>query len=158
MVKRLWLWAGIVVLIGALYAATAARPTPVLLDVPAMMAGQALSGRTLAERHEGSFYWSKCDRSAFSSVEMASLNPGDTPVIITGQFLDPIKGRSRAMHALGTSDSIAVVSRAQGVVVHSGGQFAEFRLFRSEPGADQYRGFYAITPAGLDAWNRDMLH
>jgi len=157
MAKKWWIWAVLIGAVVVFQVLKAAQPPVVLLDVPAMMVAGSISGRSLSGRQEGSFYWSRCDRSGFTSLDLAALAPGGRPEIIAGRFAEPIKGRSRAMRLLGTRDELSVVNRAPGVVDHEGGLFAEFRLFRTDLNKDEYRGFYASTSAGLAAWTADML-
>jgi hypothetical protein len=129
----------------------AMTPPPVILDVPGVMASGHMPGRSMQERQEARMFYSKCTHGQIRSLEVASLTPGGKPEIISGEFIEPIRGRSRAMWMLGTEDSYAVVSRASGMVEHRGGPFAEFRLFRTSPDVDEYGMFFAATSAGLAA-------
>ncbi len=68
---------------------------------------------------------------------------------MTGEFLYPVTGRSEAMNALGVDDTYKVTDDRAEAVVHTGGPFAEFTLYRSQPYVDEYSGFFAATRVGL---------
>ena len=127
------------------------EPPRVILDVPGAFRGKSIAGRGWQETQDGPFFKSRCLRNDFTELTVSSLSARGVPEIIFGTFAEPIRGRSRAMRALGTEDAYRVLNRAPGVVVHQGGPFAEFRLFRTRLDADEYDSFFAATSAGLAA-------
>jgi len=143
------IYIAMIAVIAGIWIARAVTPAAVILDVAAIIGSTDVPGRPMTERQEGSLYWASIHRSAFSSLDIASLSSHGPIEIVTGSFTEPVKGRSRVMQMLGTKDAIPVVQRSPRVVLHRGGQFAELRLFRDEKG--RYTGFWACTSAGLGA-------
>jgi len=138
-----------IAIIAGTWIARAVTPAAVIIDLPSIIGSTHVSGRPMTERQEGSLYWASIHRSAFSSLDIASLSSHGPIEIVTGSFTEPVKGRSRIMQMLGTKDAIPVVQRSPRVVLHRGGQFAEVRLFRDDKG--RYSGFWACSAAGLAA-------
>lgn len=149
--KRQWLvvlaLAGAVLL--GVWLIPAMRTPRVVLDVPQLLQSDTIEGRASTERQEGMLYWASCEHPQFTDLDVASLEPHGRPVIVSGRFRTPVRGRSRAMQMLGTEDSYQVVNRAPGAVLHAGGPFAEFTLFGTSTDADEYDRFFAATQAGL---------
>ena len=132
------------------------RPAEVILDVPGTVAGAEIPGRSPSDTHSGQFYVSNGLHSDFSFLQVMSLRPQGRPEIVRGTFSEPVSGRSRAMEMLGTEDAYTVTSRTLGGFDHTGGPFSEFLLFRTAPHAQDIRGFFAATPAGVAAIESDM--
>ena len=124
------------------------RP-PAVLDVPGMVTSGSVPGRGRSTRTEGRLSWADCASKHFSYLEIASFGPGGRPEIITGEFVRPVKGRAEAMYALGADDTYEVTHEGSKTVVHVGGPFDEFTLFRTGPYADEYSGFWAATRIGI---------
>lgn len=120
-----------------------------LLDVPGMVNSGSVPGRGASTRTEGRLSWADCASKQFSYLEIASLGAGGRPEIITGEFARPVKGRAEAMYALGGDDTYKVTHEGEKTVVHVGGPFEEFTLYRTEPYADEYSGFWAATHIGI---------
>ncbi len=124
-------------------------PPPVIFDVPGIIASGEVPVRSPNARKEGRLYWSTCASKHFSWLEVAALSPQGNPEIVTGEFVRPIKGRTEALCALGADKKYKVTEKNPESVVHTGGPFEQFTLFRVSPEADEYSGFYAATHLGL---------
>jgi len=126
-------------------------PQRVLIDLPRAMRSTEMPGYVVGQHDEGPLTVSSCQVPGLLDLKVSVPSSGGTPIIITGQFLQPIEGRARAMQALGTGDGYTVVTRAPGRVVHSGGDFAELSLFRRPGAPDAFTGVWAATAAGVAA-------
>lgn len=124
------------------------RP-PAVLDVPGMVTSGSVPGRGRSTRTEGRLSWADCASKHFSYLEIASFGAGGRPEIITGEFVRPMRGRAEAMYALGADDTYEITHEGSETVVHVGGPFDEFTLYRTEPYADEYSGFWAATRIGI---------
>jgi hypothetical protein len=124
------------------------RP-PAVLDVPGMVTSGSVPGRGRSTRTEGRLSWADCANKHFSYLEIASLGAGGRPEIITGELVRPVKGRAEAMYALGADDTYEVTHEGSETVVHVGGPFDEFTLYRTGPYVDEYSGFRAATRIGI---------
>jgi len=124
------------------------RP-PAVLDVPGMVTSGSVPGRGQSTRTEGRLSWADCASKHFSYLEVASFGAGGRPEIITGEFLQPVKGRAKVMYALGADDTYEIVDEGPEAIVHVGGPFDEFTLFRTGPYVDEYSGFWAATRVGV---------
>ena len=124
------------------------RP-PAVLDVPGMATSGFVEGRGVSTRTEGRLSWADCANRQFSYLEIASFGAGGRPEVVTGEFVRPVKGRAEAMYALGADDTYKVTHEGSETVVHAGGPFEEFTLYRTGPYADEYSGFWAATHIGI---------
>jgi hypothetical protein len=127
------------------------RPPEVLLDVPALLSSAVPSPGDSPQYDDSGMIAVRRPMAGMADLTLSAPLPGHGPQIIFGTFDQPIRGRSRAMWLLGTRDQYAVVKTEPGAVVHRGGPFAEFRLFRTSPDSDTFVGFWAATPAALAA-------
>ena len=143
----------VLALVGAVALAIGMRGSPeappAVLDVPGMVSSGSVPGRGVTTRTEGRLSWADCASKHFSYLEVASFGPGGKPEIITGEFARPVKGRAEAMYRLGGDDTYEVTHEGSETVVHVGGPFEEFTLYRTEPYADEYSGFWAGTRLGI---------
>ena len=143
----------VLAIIGAIALAVGVRRSPerppAVLDVPEMVASGSVPGRGVSTRTEGRLSWADCVNKHFSYLEIASFGAGGRPEIVTGEFVRPVKGRAEAMYALGGDDTYKVTHEGSETVVHAGGPFEEFTLYRTGPYADEYSGFWAATRIGI---------
>ena len=121
---------------------------PAVLDVPGMVTSGSVEGRGVSTRTEGRLSWADCANEHFSYLEVASFGARGRPEIVTGEFVRPVEGRAEAMYALGADDTYEVTHEGSKTVVHVGGPFEEFTLYRTEPYADESLGFWAGTQIG----------
>ncbi|MCJ7751757.1 MAG: hypothetical protein MUQ65_11795 [Armatimonadetes bacterium] len=140
-------------IIGAIWLAVGMKRSPegppAVLDVPGMVTSGSVPGRGVSTRTEGRLSWADCANTHFSYLEIASFGAGGRPEVVTGEFVRPVEGRAEAMYALGADDTYEVTHEGSETVVHVGGPFEEFTLYRTEPYADEYSGFWAATHIGI---------
>jgi len=122
---------------------------PAVLDVPGMVTSGSVQGRGVSTRTEGRLSWADCASEHFAYLEVASFGAGGRPEVVTGEFVRPVEGRAEAMYALGADDTYKVTHEGSETVVHVGGPFKEFTLYRTGPYVDEYSGFWAATHIGI---------
>jgi len=127
---------------------TAPEAPPVLLDVPGMVDAGSVPLRSPPER-EGHLYWFTGASKHLSYLHVASYGLRGRPEIITGEFVHPIEGRTRAIRALGADHTYDVTEDTPEAVVYTGGPFVQFTLYRTAPYVEEYSGFFAATRVGL---------